>query len=177
MIALWLAMAGARAQECGGSPELTDPGAQLSVAWISPLGKRVRGKAWLYVVPTTELRAFAAGEGKGDVVRLLQWAGVRRSARPPHRRFKVVVFDVSADQICRPVVADGASLREGRLEGVAPCDEDHAGPHRNYAGCGWVTDFATGAASVQTYRARWNDLAANGFCLLPLARFVAAPEG
>jgi hypothetical protein len=177
MIAAWLWLAGAaEAQDdptCA-APPLTEPGSSLSVAWVSPLGKRARGKAWLYVVPTADLRAFAAADGK-EVVRLLQWAGVRRSSRPPRRQYKVVVFDVSADRICRPVVAAPGDLEAGRLAGVAPCDEDHAGPHRKYEGCGWITDLATGEPSIQAYRARWNDLAVNGFCLLPLERFVGGP--
>lgn len=175
MIALLSTLLAASAQdEVCSAPELTDPGSPLSVAWISPLGKRVRGKAWLYVVPTTELRAFVSGgEGQGDVARTLQWAGVRRSSKPPKRRYKVVIFDVSADRICRPVVPTAEQLDGGRLVGVAPCEEDHAGPHKRYEGCGWLTDLATGQPSIQAYRARWNDLAANGFCLLPLERFVA----
>jgi hypothetical protein len=176
-LALALLSGGAWAQdEVCESPPLADPGDTLSVAWVSPLRKRARGKAWLYVVPTAELRTFAAGEARGDVARLLQWAGIRRSSRPPTRRFKVVVFDVGADRLCRPVVPEDGALVQGRLAGVSPCDEGQAGEHGKYEGCGWITDLATGRPSVEAFRAQWNDLAANGFCLLPLERFVAQPE-
>ncbi|MEQ1569087.1 MAG: hypothetical protein ABMA64_25850 [Myxococcota bacterium] len=165
----WLATTSWSAE---GAPEcaldsLDPPPQQLSVAWVSPLRKRARNTAWLYVVPTRDLRAFAEGEGKGDPVRTLQWLGLRRSDRPPGRRYKVVIFDVASEHLCRPVVA------AGEVGGVVACDADHAGPDGRYEGCGTATDTRTGRASIAVYRAQWQALASDGFCLLPLERFLA----
>jgi hypothetical protein len=157
---------------------LQDPPESLSVAWVSPVGKRARNAAWLYVVPTRELRAFSEGEGKGDPARTLQWLGLRKSAKPPHRTYKVVIFDTAPGELCRPVVS-----AESAIAGVAPCDSDHAGPRHLRAfgprngdgGCGTTTDQRTGKAGAVVYRAQWQSLATDGFCLLPLERFLA-PE-
>ncbi|MEQ1503732.1 MAG: hypothetical protein ABMB14_15945 [Myxococcota bacterium] len=167
----WLVVRSAFAQAtCPSTPELVAPPPAVSVAWVSPLGRRARGKAWLYVVPTADLRAYAQDPSHPDAARVLQWLGARRSGKPPSRRYKVVVFDTRPEAICRPIrLADGA---DPALAGVPACDEDHAGPQGRYAGCGWATDQATGQPSIQVYRAQWNTLAANGFCLLPFDRFL-----
>lgn len=149
---------------------LRPPPETLSVAWVSRLGKRARGRAWLRVVPTTELRAFATGQAAGNAVRTLQWLGLRRSTRPLKGRYKVVVFDTVATALCRPVASDTLEP----VAGVVPCDDAHA-VERFTDGCGQGVDRATGAAVVPVYGAQWNTLAVNGFCVLPLDRFVTGP--
>lgn len=168
MIALFAVLsAHAQDDEICEAPPLTAPPSALSVAWVSPLGRRARAGSWLYVVPTSDLRAFAEGEGKGQVGRTLQWLGQRRTAKDPHRRYKVVVFDTSPDELCRPIVSDDATL-----DGVRPCDVNHAGPDGAYDGCGFATDRADAEPSVQLYRAQWRLLSVDGFCVLPFDRFL-----
>lgn len=148
---------------------LTEPPEVLSVAWVSPLARRARGKAWLYVVPTAKLRAYGQ-QVDGAQGRVLQWLGMRRTSKVPSRRYKVVIFDTTRGALCRPVEPDGPSGEP--IQGVLPCDEDHRGPHKRYEGCGLLTDRADGKPSIEVYRAQWNALAADGFCVLPLDRFL-----
>jgi hypothetical protein len=166
-----LAMLSARAQEdypACEAPPLTAPPSALSVAWVSPLGRRARGSSWLYVVPTADLRGFAHGEGKEQVGRTLQWLGLRKNAKNPHRRYKVVVFDTTPEELCRPLWSDDAVV-----DGVRVCDENRSGPDGAYEGCGWATDLSDGEPSIQVYRAQWRLLAVDGFCVLPLDRFLS----
>lgn len=167
MIAL-VALLSAHAQDevCDLAP-LKTPSTNLSVAWVSPLRSRAGANEWLYVVATSDLRAFAAGEGERQVGRTLQWLGLRRTAKTPARRYKVVVFDTSPDELCRPIASDAAVL-----EGVRPCEENRSGPDGSYVGCGFATDRADGRPSVQVYRAPWRLLSVDGFCVLPLDRFL-----
>jgi hypothetical protein len=154
-------------QTCDASRWTAPPDA-MSVAWVSRLGDRARNTEWLYVVPTADLRAFVAGDGKGDLVRTLQWLGLRRSDKPPTGRYKVVIFDTAPAELCRPVAST-----EPALAGVVPCDEDHSRPRGAYDGCGALTDLRTGKPSVQVYRGQWQTLAADGFCVLPADRFLS----
>lgn len=163
----------ARAEDIGvcDTPQLNEPPDVLSVAWVSPLAKRAKGKAWLYVVPTAALRAYGQ-EAKGDQARVLQWLGLRRTSKPPTRSYKVVIFDTEPRALCRPIEPPESAPVEP-MAGLLPCDEDHRGPQRRYEGCGWLTDRATGEPSIEVYRAQWNALAGDGFCVLPLDRFLA----
>ncbi len=161
----WLGAA--LAQDCTVG-ELPEPPDTVSVAWVSRLPKRARSGSWLHVVPTTELRAFA--QQHGSVARMLQRAGLRRSGKEPKRRYKVVVFDVPAGALCRPV----ASAAEGEaVSGGLACDERRSDPSRQSPGCGRTADRADGSPGLVLYRARWSDLARNGFCVLPAERFVS----
>jgi hypothetical protein len=167
MIALLARLAAAAEPPVCDLSALEDPGDTLSVAWVSRLGDRARNTEWLYVVPTRDLRTFLETEARGDLVRTLQWLGLRRSAKAPKARYKVVVFDVARDQLCRPVLTT-----EPAVAGVRPCDEDHAGPQGDYSGCGYLTDLGSERAGGVVYRAQWQALAADGFCLLPIERFL-----
>jgi hypothetical protein len=74
--------------------------------------------------------------------RLLQWTGLRRADRAPRRAWKVVVFDA-------PV----AALSAGEA-------------------CGVATDRRAGGPGAPTWVGTWRDLATDGFCVLPLARWI-----
>lgn len=168
MIPVLAALARADEPAACEAPDLPSPAEALSVAWVSPLRRRAGADRWLVVVPTADLRDFAEGEGVG---RTLQRLGLRRRPTDPRRRWKVVVFDVPAAALCRPlrdrtpgeVVAD-----------VATCDERRSAPRGRYDGCGWLEDAADGSPSAVAYRARWRDLAPEGFCVLPMERFVGS---
>lgn len=153
---------------CGDAPPVPDT---LAVAWVSPLGKHVSGASWLPLVTTADLRAFAAKNEADDYVRTLQWLGLRSSARPPQRRYKVVVFDVSRESLCRPVGAGEPSGDE-----VRRCEDERAAPRAAHDGCGYLTDLRTETPSAPVFSARWEDVSADGFCVLPLERFLEAAE-
>jgi hypothetical protein len=121
------------------------------------------------VIPTRELRerASAAHASSG---RLLQLVGARRAATPPRRSWIAVVFDVSADHLCRPVDADRAGGE--RFGGVALCESGARGVGLRDDDCGRLIDRATGKTALPVFRIRWRDAAARGFCALPIERFL-----
>jgi len=101
---------------------------------------------------------------------MLQVLGLRRTDRDPRRRYKVTIFDVVTTGLCRPLAGyeDPAAV-----EGMVTCPEKLGKETDRYDGCGFTTDLATGATGLELYGARWNDVARNGFCVLPAERFVA----
>ena len=138
MILLAASLAAARVPDACLTAEAPEPGRTVSVAWVSPLGRRAGNKRFLEVVPTVELRRAAAADA--SLARTLQRLGMRRSSREPDRRYKVVVFEATTDRL---------------------------------HGCGTTLDHATDGAGLPLYGATWETLAADGFCVLPAARFVA----
>ena len=80
------------------------------------------------------------------------------------------MFDVARTSLCRPLAEVGEAEV---VAGVQACDERRSRARGRYDGCGWLTDV-TGEPSLPAYRARWRDLAGNGFCVLPMERFVRA---
>ncbi len=160
MSAWWFGVALGQTCDLGA---FTTPAATVSVAWVSPVGRRSGARTWLWVVPTRELRAFADDQSQG---RTLQWLGLRRRDTEPRRRWKVVVFDALPTDLCRPL--DG--LPGDDVAGVARCDDRRSpDPGRDQA-CGKRIDRGTGKPSVDAWRAQWATLATNGFCVLPLER-------
>ncbi len=141
---------------------LTRPEETLSVAWVSPLGKRARG--WIRVARTSDIASLG-----DELGRTLQALGLRRSERDPGRRYKVVIFDVVSDDLCRPV----EGVQEGQvIAGVRACTERLAKPSSSDDACGHAIDRETDRPSVEVFHARWRDLAREGFCVLPAERFV-----
>ncbi len=147
--------------------QLPEPATSLSVAWVAPRGRRVGRRTWLTVVPTVDLMAFAKREN-ATVGRLLEHLGQRRSGRrEPRRSYKVLVFDVTRDMLCRPLDAEPASM----VGGVPVCElsDKH---FRDTDRCGWLVDTRTRRRSLPALRAQWGDLVRAGFCVLPAERFV-----
>jgi hypothetical protein len=134
----------------------------LSVAWVSPLGRRARG--WIRVTRTSDVVALGT-----DLGRTLQGIGLRKRPASPSRRYKVTVFDVAAGDLCRAIqgVEPGAEVA-----GVAACVERLSKPNTEVDGCGHVIDRATSEPGIEVFHARWRDLAREGFCVLPAERFV-----
>ena len=52
------------------------------------------------------------------------------------------------------------------------CVERLARPSSDADACGHAVDRATDQPGVEVFRARWRDLAREGFCVLPAERFV-----
>lgn len=142
--------------------------ARLSVAWVSPLGRKVAAGTMLPVVPTAALRAWVAREG-ADVGRLLQGLGLRRRPETPRRPYKVVVFDVDAGALCRPMAAQEPGVE---VEGLPVCAREARGVPGRYDGSGCLLDMKDATYSLPVVEVTWRDAAVDGFCVLPLGRFV-----
>ena len=151
---------------CEGPWPQPDPA--LSVAWVSPLRKQVGNNGWLTLVPTAEVLQWSKAEARGSVGRMLQHLGMRKRAREPRRAYKVVVFDVRSDVLCRPLLDREAGED---AEGVPACEASGARVGAVDDGCGRVFDTVA-PQSTAVYRARWRDVVANGFCVLPADRFL-----
>lgn len=167
LIAVFLSLAWGQ-EELSCDRSLEAPPEALSVAWVSPLRRKVGKNGWLTLVPTTELKAFADEHAKGSVARLLQHVGQRKRSSEPSRSYKVVVFDVRAEQLCRPL-----EDREGGEEafGMVSCPERVSRFRERTDACGTLEDRA-GGEGPPVFRARWRDVVRNGFCVLPADRFV-----
>lgn len=167
MFLSWMFLASASDEATCDLQALPVPAETLSVAWVSRLRRQAGARAWLSVVPTTELRAGIGGDKR--LARMLQRLGLRRSDRDPRRRYKVVVFDVPRDMLCRPIAdADFGEV----IDGVGVCDDGRPDPRRGTAGCGTTEDLGSDAPGLPLYRAQWSELARNGFCVLPAERFL-----
>lgn len=168
MIALLAAVALADDPVCDA--DLPAPPDRVSVAWVSPLGARTGANGWLTVVPTASLRQYVASERPG-VGRLLQHLGERRRSSDPRRRYKITIFDVKSSALCRPV--DGAD-EQSVVGGLPVCPESKAKINAAYEGCGVLVDRGTGKESLPVYKLTWADAAFEGFCVLPVERFLDA---
>lgn len=155
----------ALAQTCN-LDRLPEPDSHLSVAWIAPRSRRVTNRSWLTVMPTVDLLAFVEIE-EPTVGRLLEFVGQRRGGRKePRRQYKVVIFDVARDSLCRPV-----DTSDERVTGVEVC-EPKTRHFRHTDGCGFILDRADRRVGPPAFRARWADLVRAGFCVLPAERFL-----
>ncbi len=156
------------AQEPACNVELTPPPGRVSVAWISTLGARTGANGWLTVVPTAALRQYTTSERPG-VGRLLQHLGERRRSSDPRRRYKITIFDVDSDALCRPIAgADEQSV----VGGLPACPESKAKINAAYSGCGVLVDRGTGEDSLPVFKLTWAEAAFDGFCVLPVERFL-----
>lgn len=159
-----------RAQE--SCQALQAPPPAMQVAWISPVPRTVGAGAWLEVVRVQDLRDWMKKNGPNRV-RLLQSLGLanaRGRGRAVKRTWKVTIFDVPSDTLCRPL----AERAPGDLEaGVAICGEkQQSGARRSFTGCGYTRDTGTGKRGLDIYKIPWRDASTAGFCVLPLERFL-----
>jgi hypothetical protein len=77
---------------------------------------------------------------------------------------------VSAQQLCRPV----EHTPEGEeADGLPACPDGRSSGIRRDTGCGTSLDTALGVPGLQIYQLQWREAARNGFCVLPLERFLA----
>ena len=160
-------LAAARAWAACGDDLPVAP-AQQSVVWISPLRKRVGANGWVRVVPVSALKQFAKRETL-TTPRMLQLLGLRKSRTAPRAPWKVTVFQASSGALCRPIEAD---LGVDELAGLQIC-ETSTRASQTETGCGRTRDRDSGKDGLELYRARWRDLAPQGFCVLPADRFAA----
>ncbi len=148
---------------------LPPPPAQLQVAWISPVRQRAWGHTALSVVRVAELRTLVQAEG-ADVARTLQALGLVGSRGKVRKRYKITMFDVNAEQVCRPV----EHTPEGDdSDGLPACPGGRQKGVRWVSGCGTTWDTARDAPGLVLFRVSWREAARSGFCVMPLERFVA----
>lgn len=177
-LAVWLAAlvalsalpAPARAADACQLPAAV-PGT-LQVAWVSPVRQGVGLSGVLDVVRTSDLRAIALAE-KREPAAILRAIGLLRRRQKLRRDYKVTLFDVRSDWLCRP--SDGPEGEDHA--GVPRCEErlQRKGRHirrASWTGCGYLADTADGDRTLDVFRVRWRDAIAGGFCVLPLKRFL-----
>lgn len=162
----------AQAQSCG---ELAPLPKATQVAWVSRSGRRAWGSSQLEVVRVTDLRAWLQANA-ADSGRLVQALGMapRRGGRAARIPYKITIFDVQSDWLCRPVEGEPAGKALG---GVLSCEERDARPTRHhrhgFTGCGYSLDTAASQRGLDVMRVRWEDASSWGFCVMPLDRFIS----
>ena len=89
------------APTCDGVDSVSE---SVQVAWISPVRQRVSSDRYMEVVRLADLRAWVKKNGD-DQARLLQALGLvgKRAGWRSEMDWKVTIFDVRADWICRPI--------------------------------------------------------------------------
>jgi hypothetical protein len=173
MIALLFTMISmAFGQSCAEVNSLPE---RLQVAWVSPASKTVGMNGWFEAVRVADLRAWVREHG-GDKVRFLRgmgMVGARGGKWAAKRAYKVTIFDVERQWLCRPI----ADQEPGRdQKGVTICEARQQkglwGYKKGFTGCGYIEDTQSGARSLDVLRVRWADASSWGFCVLPLERFL-----
>jgi len=168
LAALLLGVGVARAEEPAPCPSLTAPPGDVQVAWVSPVRRHVRGRTVLSVVRVADLRAMIRSQGP-DEPRTLQSLGLLGPRGRTHRRWKVTIFDVQALDLCRPV----EGVPEGEdADGLPACAGGRQTGASKVTGCGQTLDRATGEPGLDLFRIAWRDAARQGFCVMPLERFL-----
>ena len=174
MIALVLALLsglswGQTCQDIRAVPET------LQVAWISTASTQVGMGKFVEAVRVSDLRAWIRDHGT-DQVRLLRGLGMvgpRGGKWAAKRSYKVTIFDVRREWLCRPI----ADTEPGVLRnGVLSCENQQQkalwGYRKGFTGCGYIEDAQTRQRSLDVFRLRWADASSYGFCVLPLGRFL-----
>lgn len=167
---LLLVLGLARAQDTEGAacPDLAAPPEGLQVTWISPVRRHVRARTSLSVVRVANLRSLIDAQGP-DPTRTLQALGLLGPRAEVRRRWKVTLFDVQADQLCRPV----EGVPEGEYaDGLPACGGGRATGARRVTGCGQTLDRATGEPGLDQFQITWREASRQGFCVMPLERFL-----
>ncbi len=163
MIALW--MLGAWACDITHRP----PPDTQAVVWISPLRRSVRNGSRLRVVPVRALRALSE-DGTLSTGRVLQILGERKRAKNPRRPWKATIFQASSGALCRPIEGHPPTAF---VDGLPVCSRRESRANKRQTTCGTTLDRGRMRPGVELYRASWRDLAPQGFCVLPLERFLA----
>ena len=155
------------ASDCQG---VSGVSTNVQVAWISPIRQRVGSDRYMEAVPLSDLRAWVKKNGN-DQTRLLQALGLvgRYPLWRDDMAWKVTIFDVRADWLCRPI--RGGTPGE-TIQGVVVCHERLQRGGRRFTGCGYTLDTLTGNKGFDHYRVPWRDAATWGFCVMPLERLL-----
>lgn len=168
----WMLASGPAHAEEPVCQALADAPETLQVAWVSRVAEGATARKALPVVRVADLRKLVEANGRDPtkVLRALGLIGKRATAKG---NWKVTVFDVKREWLCRPV--DGPE--ELTIAGVAACPASlqkrpWGTKARAWSGCGYLLDAASGARTLDVFRVEWQDAVAWGFCVLPLRRFL-----
>ena len=158
----------------------------LQVAWISPVRSQVRYKEQINVVRYSDLQKYVKNE-RPNTTQLLQHMGMKRGKirrEISADRYKLVIFDVTSESMCRPIeIQEGdESVQNTSVTGLSVCKEKRAlVPFRKSqeltrkgdSGCGYLINTQSLERTFDVYRISWADASAQGFCVLPLSRFLS----
>jgi len=169
---LFMMVSMAYGQNCAETKALPE---SLQVAWISPASKTVGMNGWIEAVRVADLRAWVRDHGE-DKIRLLKGLGMvgpRGGRWAAKRAYKVTIFDVKREWLCRPIAATEPGTVK---QGVTVCEEKQQkalwGHKKGFTGCGYIEDTQSSDRSLDVVRLRWADASSWGFCVLPLERFI-----
>lgn len=151
---------------------LTAPDDRLAVAWVGPWHRQPGGS--LKVVPVDELNTWIRAQDPPWRGRTLQWLGLRKRNTDPKRRFKVIIYDVDAAALCRPVT----DIEKGALVGEVPaCAPRHGDATKKQTGCGRTLDRRTGEAGAMQFVIKARVARESGWCAVPLQRYLQDVSG
>jgi hypothetical protein len=138
----------------------------LQVAWVSRANDRVGALGEMTVVRSAALQELVAARGR-DATAVLHALGLLAPRREAEDGWKIVLFDVPREALCRPT--------EGDTVGVPRCDDAaRLGVHpKAWTGCGYLQDVVSGERTLDVFHVEWAEATSQGFCLLPLPRFLA----
>lgn len=151
---------------------LTSPGDRLAVAWVGPWHRRPTGS--VSVVAVDDLNTWIRDQDPPWRGRTLQWLGLRKRNTDPSRRFKVMIFDVDAAALCRPVT----DIEKGTLIADVPaCAPRHGDATRKQTGCGRTLDRRTGEPGALQFVVKAREARRSGWCAVPLHRYLQDVSG
>lgn len=163
------ALSGAPARACEAPRAVSD---SMQVAWISPVRQTVGAKTMISVVRTADFRTLVGAKDR-DPTAILRAIGMLGPKQKLAKDYKITLFDVKAEWLCRPI--PGA---EGELvAGLRRCDKKYqdrdASTHpKAWTDCGYLVDVLSGKRTLDLYRLEWSAAATWGFCVMPLQRFL-----
>ncbi len=146
---------------------LAAPPERLQVAWVSPEAAHVGLHQTMIVVSSRALLA-AAEERARDPAAVLAALGVTN----PSGDWKVTLFDVDRAELCRPMAGEGAEAGLNRCDHARRPTRVRA---RAWTGCGYLDDALSAARTLDVYGVEWADAADQGFCVMPLTRYLQGP--
>ena len=178
MISLFLSIAAAAA-ECTSVSSLPEA---IQIAWVSPVQEQARSKEMIEVVHLQTLQKWIDTE-QANAKQVLHHLGMlpkrsRRTIDPED--YKIVVFDVESNSLCRSIQL-GEDSTITAIEGLSICSE-RAKPAKlysryGYTGCGYTWNTQSQSKGLDVYRISWQEASKWGFCVLPLSRFLlGAPK-
>ena len=179
MLSLFLSITASVAAECNDVSSLPEA---IQIAWISPVQEQARAKEMIEVVRLQDLQQWMDTE-QADAKQVLHHLGMlpkrsRRTIDPD--AYKIVIFDVESDSLCRSIEqSDDSSITT--INGLAVCT-DRAKPAKfysryGYTGCGYTWNTQAQLQGLDAYRISWQEASKWGFCVLPLSRFLlGAPK-
>ena len=155
---------------------LSEPPKAFQVAWISPVKERVGSKEMIEVVSFRDLRKWVKDKD-ATAKDLLHHLGMLKKGYKKEidpRDYKITIFDIEQKSLCRPMKGKAGD----KIKNVPICIENQqtaiSRRHKHgFTSCGYAFDTKTFSRSIDVYRIMWMDAVVQGFCVLPLKRFLS----